>query len=156
MPLNETDRSGWSAPRAAIVANDTLVSAAADTMQFEDIPSYSYKPSPRQNAIEVAFSMGAEAQACAAYLFAARENGDIVLVWDGTITAGAQVATDGSFWVDTISASTDNWITTIKEVDVAGADRQSRIVLDTVGYKYFFVQFTGISSESVRSFFSGF
>ena len=156
MAIGETIRSAYSTQRAAISTDDTLVSAAADTMMLEDIPAHSFKPSSTQNAIEVAFSMGANAQACVAYLFAARDNGDIVLVWTGTLTAGTQEASDGSFWVDTLASTTDNWITTIKEVDAAGSNRQSRIVLDTVGYRYFFTQFTGLSSESVRSFFSGF
>jgi len=156
MPISETIRTGYSGPRAAISSDDTLVDAAADTMMFANVPVYSYKPSSQQNAIEVAFSMGADGQACAAFLYAHRKNGDIVRVWDATLTAGKQEATDGTFYVDTIASSTDNWITTIKEVDVGGADRMSRIVLDTCGYYGFFVQFTGLSSESARALFSGF
>lgn len=154
--LNETIRAPWSMPRAAVSSNDTLVDAAADTMMFEDIIAGSYKPPVTQNAIEIAFAMGADAQACAAFVYAARENGDIVLVWDGTLTAGKQEATDGLFWVDTFGSTTDNWITTIKEVDTGGADRMSRLVFDTCGYRYFFVQFTGLSSESVKTYYSGF
>lgn len=154
--LSETIRAGWSKPRTAVSSNDTLVDAAADTMMFEDIIAGAYKPALSQNAIEIAFTMGADGQACAAFVYAARENGDIVLVWDGTLTAGKQEATDGSFYVDTLGSTSDNWITTIKEVDGGGDDRMSRIVFDTVGYKYFFTQFTGISSESVTAIYSGF
>jgi hypothetical protein len=154
--LNETIRSGYTVPRGAISTDDTLVTAAADTMMFADIPDGSYKPPMTQNAVEVAFSMGADAQSCVAYLFAARKTGDIVLVWTGTITAGAQEATDGLFYVDTLAGSTDTWITTIKEVDGGGNDRMARIVLDTCGYHTFFTQFTGLSSESVKTHFSGF
>lgn len=156
MPINETTRIGYSGPRAAISSDDTLVDAAADTMMLADVPTYSYKPNSQQNAIEVAFTMGADGQACAAFLYAHRKNGDIVLVWDGTITAGTQEATDGSFYVDTLGSTTDNWITTIKEVDAAAGDRMSRIILDTCGYYGFFVQFTGLSSESARALYSGF
>lgn len=156
MPINETIRIGYSRPRAAISTDDTLVDAAADTMMLADVPTYSYKPSTQQNAIEIAFSMGADGQTCAAFLYAHRKNGDIVLVWDGTLTAGKQVATDGTFYVDTLGSTTDNWITTIKEVDASGGDRMSRIVLDTCGYYGFFVQFTGLSSESARALYSGF
>ncbi len=155
MPISETLRIGYAKTRI-VTTDDTLVSAAADTMMLEDVPSYSYKPDTRQNAIEVAFTMGADAQACAAFLFAHRKNGDIVLVWNGTITAGTQEATDGRFYVDTFATTTDNWITTIKEVDAGGNNRMSRLVLDTVGYYGFFVQFTGLSSESARALFSGF
>ncbi len=156
MPTNETIRARWNIPQAAVSSDDTLVSAAADTMMNEDIPVNSYKPATNQNAIEVAFSMGANAQSCVAYIFAARTGGDIVLVWTGTITAGTQEATDGSFWVDTFATTTDNWITTIKEVDASGSDRMARVVFDGVGYYNFFCQFTGLSSESVQGHFSGF
>lgn len=154
--LNETIRAGWSAPRAAISSDDTLVSAAADTMMFEDIIDNSYKPPLTHNAIEIAFSMGANAQACIAYVFAARRNGDIVLVWTGTLTAGTQEATDGDFYVDTFAGTTDNWITTIKEVDGGGNNRMSRIIFDSCGYRDFFTQFTGLSSETARAHYSGF
>lgn len=154
--INETIRAGWDVPRAAIASDDTLVSASATTMKFANLPAYTYKPSSKMNAVEIAFSMGADAQACAATVFAARENGDIVMVWTGTLTAGTQVATDGDFYVDTFASTTDNWATTIKEVDAAGANRMSRIVLDTLGYRYFFVQFTGLSSETAKAHYSGF
>ena len=154
--LIETIRSGWSTPRAAISANDTLVDASATTMKFANIIDGAYLPSPTQNAVEIAFSMGANGQSCAAFVYAARRNGDIVLVWNGTITAGTQVATDGSFYVDTLGTTTENWITTIKEVDGGGDNRMSRVIFDTAGYQYFFVQFTGISSESVQARYSGF
>lgn len=154
--LSETIRSGWSSPRAAISSDDTLVSAAADTMMFADVIDGAYKSPMTHNAIEVAFSMGADGQACVAYLFATRRNGDIVLVWSGTITAGTQEATDGMFYVDTVAGSTDNWITTIKEVDGGGNNRMFRLALDTCGYYNFFCQFTGLSSESVKAHYSGF
>lgn len=156
MPISETIRIGYSIPRGAISTDDTLVTASATTMMFADVPDYSYKPNSQQNAIEIAFTMGAAGQACAASLFAYRKNGDIVQVWNGTITAGAQEASDGSFYVDTFATTTDNWITTIKEVDGGASDRMSRLVLDTVGYYGFFVQFTGLSSESVKAIYSGF
>ena len=155
MPISETIRSPYTKTRV-VSSDDTLVSAAADTMMFADMPNYAYRPNSRQNAIEVAMAMGADGQSCVAYLFAARKNGDIVLAWTGTITAGTQEATDGKFYVDTIAASTDTWITTIKEVDGGAANRMSRLVLDTCGYSYFFVQYTGLSSESATSYFSGF
>lgn len=154
--LNETVRSGWTGPRAAISSDDTLVSASATTMKFANIPANSYKPPMTHNAIEVSFRMGADGQSCVAYLFAARRSGDIVLVWSGTITAGTQVATDGLFYVDTVAGSTDNWITSIKEVDGSGNNRMLRLVMDSCGYRDFFTQFTGLSSESVKSHFSGF
>ena len=158
MPISETVRSGWTTPRGEISADDTLVSASATTMKFANIPDYCYRPPSTQNAIEIAFLMGVNAEACAAYVFAARKNGDIVRVWAGTITAGTMEATDkgdhGHF-VDTFAASTDSWITTIKEVDAGGGNRMSRLVFDTCGYSYFFVQYTGLSNEDVTAMFSG-
>lgn len=156
MAINETIRVGWSKPRAVISSDDTLLTASATTMKTANIPADSYKPESSQNAIEIAFLMDADGKACVVFLFAAKENGDVVLVWTATLTAGKQVATGGKFWVDTMAASTDTWITTIKEVDVGANDRMSRIVLDTCGYKHFFCQFTGLSSETVQAYYSGF
>ena len=154
--LPETITAGWSAPRSAVSTDDTLVSAAADTMMFEDIITNSFKRPLSQNAVEIAFKMGANAQSCVAYLFASRRNGDIVLVWTGIITAGLQEATDGMFYVDTFASTTDNWITAIKELDASGNDRMSRLIFDSCGYTNFFCQFTGLSSESVIAMYSGF
>ena len=154
--FSETIRRNYTTPRAAIATDDTLVSAAIGTMKFANIPSYAFRPDSAMNAVEVAFTMDADGKACAATLFAARDNADIVQVWTGTLTAGTQQATDGGVWVDTFATTTDTWITVIKETDASGNNRMSRIVLDTAGYKYFFVQFTGLSSETVRAFYSGF
>ena len=115
-------------------------------MKYANIPDYAYLPTVAKNAVEVAFTMDANASACVAYLYAARKNGDIVLVWTGTLTAGTQQATDGGVWVDTFAGTTDNWITTIKELDGGGNNRQSRLVFDTCGYRYFFVQSFGYAS----------
>ena len=160
MPISETIRSGWTKTRAEIDTDDTLVSASATTMKFANIPDYSYRPSTEQNAIEIAFLMGVNAESCAAYVFAARKNGDIVRVWAGNITAGTMEATDkgdhGHF-VDTFDTTVDSWITTIKEVDAGGGNRIARLVFDTCGYSYFFVQYTGLGAgETVWCEFSGF
>jgi hypothetical protein len=156
MPVTETFRDRWSDPRSTSAADDTLVSAAIDTMKNANIPATAYSPAPRQNALEVSFAMDADGSNCVAYLFAARKEGDIVLIWTGTLTAGTQEATDGGVWVDTVAGSTDNWITTIKEVDGGGNNRMFRIVMDTCGYHKFFTQYTGLSSETVKTFYSGF
>ena len=152
-----TIRSGWTPEnRAAVTTDDTLVTAGVTTMKQANVPATAYTPDIRQNAIEIAWSMGADGQSCVAYVFAARFNGDIVQAYTTTITAGKQVATDLTYWVDTIAAGTETWLTDIKIIDGGGADRMSRIVLDTCGYSSFFCQYTGLSSESVRAFFSGY
>lgn len=153
---NETIRRAYNTPRAAVSSDDTLLTAAVGTMKYANIPSDSFKPDSGMNAIEVGFTMDADGKACVAYLFAARKNGDVVLVWTGILTAGKQEATDGGVWVDTVASSASYWPTTIKEVDGGGADRTLRIFLDTIGYKYFFCQFTGLSSETVKAHYSGF
>lgn len=152
----DTQRDGWSKPRGAITTDDTLVSASYSTMKFANIPTHAYQPATRQNIIEVAWVMDANDSSCVAYLYAAKYAGDIVLVWSGTITAGAQVSTSGGYYVDTIASSTKNWATTITECDASGSNRMTRLLFDTCGYKYFFFQYTGLSSESVQAYFSGF
>jgi len=152
----ETSREGWSVPRAICAADDTLVSASATTMKYANIPTGAYSPRERQNAIEVCWTLAANNNSCVAYIFAARNNGDIVLVWYGTITAGTQVATDGRFYVDTIATTAENWITSVTLVDYSAANRMSRLTFDSCGYQFFFCQYTGISSTSVQAKFSGY
>ena len=152
-----TERYGWNKPRAIVTTDDTLVSADAATMKYANISTSAYKPNSAHNAIEIAWTMHADGEACVVYVFAARDNGDIVLVWTGTVTAGTQVSTDSRYYVDTIASSTDNWITTVEEVDGAGNNRMARIVFDTCGYTYFFCQYTGLSgSETIQERYSGF
>lgn len=158
MPINETIRSPYTRTRW-VGTDDTLVSASATTMKWANVPDYAYKPSPQQNAVEIVFKMGVNAESCLAYVFAVRKNGDIVRVWDGTITCGTMEATDEvehGHYVDTFASTTDHWITTIKEVDASGGNRMSRLVFDSCGYYGFFVQYTGLSTETVTAMFSGF
>jgi hypothetical protein len=102
--------------------------------------------------------LGVNAEACDAFIFAARENGDICRVWNGTITAGTMESQDDKdahhgHYVDTFATTTDSWITTIKETDAGGGNRMARIVFDTCGYMYFFIQFTGLTGgEEVKAF----
>ena len=152
----DTQRDGWSYPQDANGTDDTLVSAGVTTMKYANVPSARYEPRSRHNAIQCAWRMQADGQSCVAYLFAARTRGDIVLVWTATLTAGKQAATGSGFYVDTIASVTDNWGSGVGEIDIAGADRMSRIELDTEGYKYFFFQYTGLSSESIQAQYSGY
>ena len=151
----ETIRNKWNRENRAIVtANDTAL--LVTTSKYANIPAHAYKPDKMENAVEIAWTMGADGQACTCSVYAARQVGDIVLVWTGTLTAGKQVSTDARYWVDTLGGTADTWITTIKEVDEAGADRISRIVFDSAGYSSFFCLYGGISSETVTSYFSGY
>lgn len=158
MPANETIRQGWSEPRDYIDTDDTLVSASATTMKQANIPAYSYKPNSKQNAIEIAFLMGVNAEVCAAFVFAAKPDGDIVRVWTGNITCGTMEDTDHTgHYVDTFDTTVDSWITTIKEVDGGGGNRMARLVFDTCGYSDFFVQFTGLGGvETAKVIYTGF
>lgn len=152
----ETERIGWNKPRAVIDTDDTLVTADPNGMKFADIPAYAYQPNSKHNGIEICWVMNANGSSCAATLFAARSNGDIAQVWTGTITAGTQESTSDEYYVDTIASTTETWITDIVEIDGGGNNRMSRIMLDTCGYRYFFLQYTGLSSETVRAYISGY
>ena len=157
MPILDTMRYKWSPEnRAAVATDDTLLTASATTMKAANVPVYAYHPEPSMNAIEIAWTMNADAKTCTVTVFAARRGGDIVKVYTATVTAGKQVSTDSLYWVDTIASGTDTWITTVTKVDFGGADRMSRIVLDTCGYDSFFCQYTAISSESIRAYYSGY
>ena len=54
-----------------------------------------------------------------------------------TMTTGKQVESTGRYFIDTIVVSNEFWLTSIVQVDIAGADRISRIAFDTCGYRYF-------------------
>lgn len=151
----DTDRMGWSKPAAATSSDDTLVTADPNGMKYADIGD-TYSPSSKQNGIEIAWVMDANDSSCVAYLFAIRKNGDIALVWTATLTAGAQQSTSNEYYVDTISSITDNWITPVGKVDYGGNNRMARIMLDTCGYDKFFFQYTGLSSETVQAYISGY
>lgn len=156
----ETNRFVWNAG-TAVSTDDTLLSASATTMQYADIPTTNvFKADEKINAIEVSWTMGAGGQACVCWIFAARANGDIVPVWTGTLECTAAnleyVSTGSLYYVDSITATTSYWPTSIAEVCTSGADYTSRIFLDTCGYKYFIFQYTGLSSESVKQYVSGY
>ena len=152
----ETQRYGWSVPAAVVSTDNTLVSDANTTMKYANVPATAYSPAVGQNIVEISWSMGADAQSCVVHVFAARKNGDIAKVYTATLTAGKQTSTDSRKYVDTIASGTDTWITSCVLVDVAGADRMSRLLFDTCGYTSFFCQYTGLSSESVKAYYSGF
>lgn len=156
----ETNRFVWNAG-TAVSTDDTLLSVSATTMQYADIPTTNvFRADEKINAIEVSWTMGAAGQACVCWIFAARTNGDIVPVWTGTLECTSAnleyVATDLRYYVDSISGTTSYWPTTIAEVNTGGADFTSRILLDTCGYKFFIFQYTGLSSESVKQYVSGY
>lgn len=152
----DTQRDGWQFPQDANSTDDTLVSASATTMKFANIPTQRYEPNSRHNGIQIEWTMGADAQSCVAYIFAAKSNGDIVLVWTATLTAGTQVSTSSRFYVDTAATITDNWGSGVVEIDGGGDNRVFRVTLDTEGHRYFFVQYTGLSSESIQAQYSGY
>lgn len=153
----DTQRDGWQYPQDANDTDDTLVSAGATTMKFANIPTQRYEPNSRHNGIQIEWTMGADAQNCVAYVFAAKNQGDIVLAWNATLTAGTQASTKGAgFYVDTAASITDNWGSGVVEIDGDGNNRVFRITLDTEGHRYFFVQYTGLSSESIQAQYSGY
>ena len=152
----DTQRDAWNFPQDANGTDDTLVGAGATTMKYANIPTARYVPGTRHNGLEIAWTMGANAQGCVAYLYAARRNGDITLVWTATLTAGTQESTSSRYYVDTIASSTATWATGVTETNTGGANTMSRILLDTLGYTYFFFQYTGLSSETIQAQYSGF
>jgi hypothetical protein len=154
--VSQTDRIGWNVLRGAVTSSDSSPTYSATTLKNANIPSHAKTPNKNHNAVEINFAGGANGQSATVYVWAARKSGDIVLVWTATVTAGPQVATDGSYYVDTIASSTDNWITTVAEVDGGGDNRMARIVFDTCGYNQFWVTWDGVSSETFYANISGY
>ena len=137
--------------------NDTLLGAT--TSKNANIPSHACQLSENVNALEIWFSGAADNDSAVFHLYCARPSGDVIYVGTGTITAGAQVATDGTFYADTIAATTWYWPTTIGEVDTAGGGRVSRLYLDTLGYKTWFVlwdETTFAGTEAYTVHYSGY
>lgn len=92
------------------------------------------------NNIELRFrgSAGEEDRTATAHVYMARRDDDICHIGDVAITVGAQVATDGSLYIDTMTL-TDRWITEVKVADGNGNNGMSRIALDASGYDIIFL-----------------
>ena len=139
MPILNTIRAGIT--KKAIIDTDvTLMTAGpATTMLNATIVAKDYySPSNKQNGIEVAWTMQAATEECYCEILAARANGDVVLVWTGTLSAGAQVATDATLaatgtltsdsaelhlaetmmGLNSVVYSTYNWSGTMDEVQI--------------------------------------
>lgn len=156
----ETNRFTWNAG-SVVEEDDSLLNASATTMTKANISSTNvFVADSKINAIEVCWTAGKAGDNCVCWIFAARANGDVVPVWTGTLectAAGTEfTSSDNRYYVDSITSTTSYWPTAIAEVNTAGADYTSRILLDTCGYKYFIFQYTGLSSESVKQYVSGY
>lgn len=157
----ETNRFTWNAG-TVVDTDDSLLNASATTMTKANISSTNvFEADSKMNAIEVCWTTGAAGDNALCWIFAARTNGDIVPVWTGTIECTSAntefTSTDGRYYVDSVTSTTSYWPTTISEVNAAGADYTSRIILDTCGYKYFIFQYTGFTgTESVKQYVSGY
>lgn len=135
-----TQRLGNGILRATHAAADTKDSLLTTTMsKAANVPAHACELGDNVNALEIWFTGAANNDSAVFHLYCARPNGDVIYVGTGTITAGAQISTASTYYIDTIAATTWYWPTTIAEVDVGGGDRVSRLYLDTLGYKKWFV-----------------
>lgn len=139
----ETQQVHWLPLRSSISAADTLLTTT--TSKHANIPSHAYRIPAGMNFLELRFLASADGITATAYVYAARKDDDVVLVCSIALTAGGQVATDGRFYVDTMTI-TELWLKDLESADVSGGNRISRIAFDALGYQDAFVLFNPIAS----------
>jgi hypothetical protein len=157
----ETIQAEWYPLRTAVVADSGDAQHTTTTSKNTDIPTHAFLIPPRWNVVELAWTGTANNDECTCGVYAARDGGDVHLVWLGTVKMGGQAASDGGYWADTLtSTTTDVWA--VDEpvlVDAEGGDRIALLRFDTRGYNKTWVRFTAASitaSESVSTFISGY
>lgn len=107
-----------------------------------------------KNNIEIAVISNADGQTATYEVWAARQSGDMVLIYTSSVTTGQQTATNGGFYVDTAS-TTWNIANNYEELDYGGNNRMTRWWLDARGYRCFIIYFTTISAGEWRVIVSG-
>jgi len=155
--VDQTVHSPYYLLRAAADEDATTIDLAASKGNFASMPSGAVQIRPNTergstaNGIEIIFAGGSAADKTFSYkIYAWRAiNGPAALVCSGTGTLGTMdvvtypsgAAVTDIFYADTLTC-TDTWITTIGTVDNSGGNRCSRLVFDTCGYEWFYVEIT--------------
>jgi len=155
-----TTQSGIGTLRSAYTDASTAdVLHDENTSKWANKPAHAVQIGDEINAIEIWWTGHADGDSVVAWIYAARPNGDIVTVWTGTLTCGTLDSTSGANYIDTFSATTSYWGTTVSETDAAGGNRIARLHFDTMGYKWFWVLYddtTVTGDESYVAYYSGY
>lgn len=138
----ETPHIHWLPLRTGISVSDTILhTESPPTMKNANIPSsHAYSVSKGMNAIEIRLLADADGRVADAYVYATKKDDDIVLVCKVASVSGKQEATDGRYYIDTMTI-TEYWLKDIESADIAAGDRVSRIAFDLLGYDKVFVLF---------------
>jgi len=137
----ETPHIQWIPLRTGVGSSDTILhSESPPTMKNANIPTHAYMIPKGMNAVELRFLADADGRVADAYVYATKKDDDIVLVCKVASVAGKQQATDGRYYIDTMTI-TDYWMKDIESADISAGDRVSRIAFDLLGYDKAFVLF---------------
>lgn len=150
----ETVHLHWIPLRTAVAASDSPVPLGAGTSKKADVPSHAYRIPLGMNAIELRFLADADGRVADAYVHMTRKSDDVVLVCKIACTTGAQVATDGRYYVDTMTI-TEYWIKDLETADISAGNRIARVAFDILGYDEIFVLFditTGVWGVEIVGF----
>jgi len=107
-----------------------------------------YTLSQRHLKLEVRFRCnGAENDTGSYKIYMFRDKSDAKFCASGTLTFGAQQASDmiddlTTYYADTITISSDGWINTVSSTHISGTDEQASLVFDCAGYSYALVLIT--------------
>ena len=148
-----TPQYNWLEIRDAVATSDTALTATTKDWTdrpFKALSRTIYEIPDEWNNIEIRFR-GNDAAATSnyvVYLYASDD--DAVKVCNGALTSGDQTATDGGFFVDTITVA-DVWPKDVLSGDASAGNGVSRIVFDSLGYQYIWVELTTISASDTMS-----
>lgn len=161
MTIQHTIASRWKNIRTVTEVDDALVYASAsNTSKYQSVVDaidagtiQAYVRPLRGNEVEFRFRMAAEGDTASYEIHALREKDDAVFVCSGTMTGGSASASDlvdgtAGVYADTVTVASEEWPTTIKAVDASGSNRQSRLILDALGYRMFVVLITALSTDA--------
>jgi len=172
MGMLQTFMGSYEPMRADVTTPDTTLSpeTAGATYDWHDKPSTAYKLRPEHNGCEIILAGGynialhddtsyadtSNNKGFEATLFAYAENGPAEFLCDLTGIVGTARINDYtlSLWIDTITIDTEDHLKDISIAD-SGNNRIAKIVFDTVGYSWLYLQFndmTGSITPLIRPF----
>lgn len=140
----ESLNMAWETAVGGITA--TTPSPAATARKWADIPqALTWEADEAKNNVELAVISDAEGQTATLEVWAARQKGDMVLIFTSTLTTGSQSATGGGYYVDT-ATTTWNMTGGYREFDYGGSNRMTRWIWDGLGYRHYIFYFTAKSA----------
>ena len=149
----ETREMCYIPVRTAVATYDSVLdgTTAGLTYAFTDKPSVAKEIPNEFNVVELGFYGTTTNNTTINYkIYLYREKGAAALACTGVLTLGtAKTGATDTLYVDTITV-TDTWASPCRVIDSA-TNRQARLAIDVMGYRYIYVEFTDSSSNQLVS-----